>query len=240
MPYTVGLALAATLAALLARRHSWRIRFEAASTVSVALQGAAVLILCPCVNGQLSRTLHQLTGLWNLEDFIAHTLYIGALASLLSMSFGRLDISPAQFQALVTQRIVTPMTLFVPLFLAAFIFGHLGKRDIADFWLNDPNKMALGHRMYWTIFIWAIVYLVGQTAFVLWKVHYGQGHIAALYLTGIALSGLGAFLLPINSSGQLAAWFLVRIALILFAVASMWSWRRRTPRAVPIPHELQP
>lgn len=231
MQYAAVVALAASLVALWIRRCSWRIEFEIASTVSVALQGAAVLILCPGINDYVSRACHALTGLWNFEDFLAHTLYIGGLASLLSMAMGRLNVTIPQFRALVIQRIVWPMTLFVPIFLAVFVFGNIGSYDEGDMWLADPSTWTLGQRCYWTILTWSAGYLLLQTGYVLRKLRRSnsQRGIATLYLGGIGMSMICTCLLLINPFSQVLAWFGMRVALVLYAFAATWSWRRRIP-----------
>jgi hypothetical protein len=211
------------------RRRSWGIRYECASTISVALQGGAILILCPGINRYISSVCHTVTGLWNVEDFVANILQMGAIASLLSMALGRFDVSAAEFEALVAQKIILPMTLFVPVFWAAFIFGNVGQHDSPDLWLLDPSKMTLGQRYYWTIFIWAAAFLLSRTAYVLWRVRYGQEYIASMYLGGIAMVLVSGLLLPINVGCGQVAWFLIRGALVVFSVASVVSWRRRYP-----------
>lgn len=227
MQHAAVASLGACLIALWMRRHSWGIRFECASTISVALQGAAILILCPGINRYISSACHAVTGLWNVEDFIANILQMGAIASLLSMAMGRFNVSTAEFEALVAQKIILPMTLFVPIFWAAFIFGNVGEHDSPDLWLLDPSKMTLGQRYYWTIFIWAAAFLLLRTAYVLWRLRYGQEYVAGLYLGGIGLVLVSGLLFPINVGCGIVAWYLIRVALIVFSVASVWSWRRR-------------
>ena len=138
------------------RRVTWRCRWEVAATLNIALQGCAVVLMSPAASATLGVALHDLTGKWNLEDYIGHDCYIVAASAIVYNALGRLSDDHAM-QTAFKQYVERPATLCIPLLLATFSIGN-GARiyrpdffDVpTDFWLN----------MYWLMLCGTLIYLL--------------------------------------------------------------------------------
>jgi hypothetical protein len=60
------------------RRVTWHSRWEVAATLNIALQGAAVALMSPFAADTVGVALHDITGMWNLQNYIGHDCYIVA------------------------------------------------------------------------------------------------------------------------------------------------------------------
>ena len=121
------------------RRVTWSCRWEVAATLNIALQGAAVLLMSPLASETLGHWLHSLTGMWNLEDYIGHDMYIVAASAIVYNALGRLQDDHAM-QATFKQYVERPATLCIPLLLATFSLGN-GATDL-------PRRLLRGaHRL---------------------------------------------------------------------------------------------
>ena len=216
------------------RRVTWTCRWEVAATLNIALQGAAVLLMSPLASETLGHWLHDLTGKWNLEDYIGHDCYIVAASAIVYNSLGRLQDDNAM-QRSFKQYVERPATLCIPLLLVTFSVGNgarIYKPDFfdvpTDFWLN----------LYWLLLCGTLIYLLG----------YGIRHllvlrkdprsrtIANFYLVASA-SGIMACLVRITTAyvtpvqaleGGNLVWFFACLCGAGFALASAHSWRIKT------------
>ena len=127
---TVTLVVA--LLALWSIRHAWSIPIERPATITVALLAVDVLLMTPQLNWWLSRRLHAITGVWNLEDLTGHICVLIAMCSLLYLMADRLDMNPAQFRWFVRYRIELPCTIAIALMVAIFLPGDIADRYITD------------------------------------------------------------------------------------------------------------
>ena len=64
------------------RRVTWRCRWKVAATLNIALQGCAVVLMSPAASATIGVALHDLTGKWNLQDYIGHDCYIVAASAI--------------------------------------------------------------------------------------------------------------------------------------------------------------
>jgi hypothetical protein len=112
------------------RRVTWSCRWEVAATLNIALQGTTVLLMSPLASETLGHWLHALTGMWNLEDYIGHDLYIVAASAIVYNTLGRLQDDNAM-QRTFKQYVERPATLCIPLLLATFSFGSGAKEGSA-------------------------------------------------------------------------------------------------------------
>src|SRR3546814_1501907 len=62
-----------------------------AATLNIALQGGAILLMSPLASETLGKALHSVTGMWNLEDFVGHDMYIVAASAIVYNTVGRLQ-----------------------------------------------------------------------------------------------------------------------------------------------------
>ena len=87
----IAITLASIWWSLWIRRFTWRCRWEVAATLNIALQGCAVALMSPAASATLGVFLHDLTGKWNLEDYIGHDCYIVAASAIVYNALGRLS-----------------------------------------------------------------------------------------------------------------------------------------------------
>ena len=83
---TLAVLIATTVCAmawsLWIRRVTWNCRWEVAATLNIALQLGAVVLMSPAASETVGHLLRELTGKSNLEDYIAHDLYIVAASAV--------------------------------------------------------------------------------------------------------------------------------------------------------------
>ena len=101
------------------RRVTWTCRWEVAATLNIALQGGAILLMSPLASETVGKALHSVTGMWNLEDFVGHDMYIVAASAIVYNAVGRLQ-DDHQMQRAFRQYVELPATLCIPLLLATF------------------------------------------------------------------------------------------------------------------------
>jgi hypothetical protein len=142
------------------RRLTWTCRWEVAATLNIALQGAAVLLMSPLASATIGQALHRFTGTWNLEDYLAHDLYVVAASAVVYNTLGRLQ-EDAALRTSFKQFVERPATLCIPLLLATFTLGNgatIYRPDFfdvpTDFWLSA----------YWLLLCGTLIYLLGYAA----------------------------------------------------------------------------
>ena len=86
----IVITLASISWSLWIRRLTWHCRWEVAATLNIALQGCAVALMSPLASDTLGFALHDLTGEWNLQNYIGHDCYIVAASAIVYNALGRL------------------------------------------------------------------------------------------------------------------------------------------------------
>lgn len=216
------------------RRVTWSCRWEIAATLNIALQGVTVLLMSPFASATVGHWLHALTGVWNLEDYVGHDLYIVAASAIVYNALGRLqddEVMERSFENYVER----PATLCIPLLLAAFSLGNGSTVYRSDFF-EVPTDFWLS--IYWLLLCGTLIYLLGlasRALLVLRKDPRSQ-RIANAYLiassSGMAAcvvrgaTALAPSLQPIEN-GTLV-WVFACLCGAGFALASAHSWRIRT------------
>ena len=89
------------------RRVTWSCRWEVAATLNIALQALAMLLMSPLASETVGHLLYDLTGKWNLEDYLGHDAYIVAASAIVYNALGRLQDDDA-LQASFQQYVRTP------------------------------------------------------------------------------------------------------------------------------------
>lgn len=219
---TVTLVIA--LLALWSIRHSWSIPRERPATVAVALLTVDVLLMTPQLNWWLSRKLHAITGVWNLEDITGHICVLIAMCLLLYLVADRLDMNPAQFRWFVRYRIELPCTIALALMAAVFVAGDIDERYIADTVAAETTPWL---RAYWLTMAVACYYLlwnIGQALLILRRDRRSRGAATAyLVAVGISICCGAAFILAIEP----LQWVLVRGEVVGYAIAASYTWRSK-------------
>ncbi|HJT93768.1 MAG TPA: hypothetical protein VJ777_17850 [Mycobacterium sp.] len=230
----IAITFACVAWSLWIRRLTWTCRWELAATLNIALQGLAVLLMSPLASETLGRALFELTGQWNLEDYIGHDCYIVAASAIVYNSIGRLA-DDNKMALLFKRHIELPATLCVPLLLALFSFGNgaaIYRQDFfevpTDFWL----------RAYWLLLCGTLTYLLayGSRALLILRADPRSRFIATWYLAasvaGIlacAVRIITAYVPPLQTlDGGTLVWFFACTCGAGFALASAHSWRIKT------------
>lgn len=230
----ITVTLACIAWSLWIRRVTWSCRWEVAATLNIALQGATVFLMSPFASETLGHWLHALTGMWNLEDYIGHDLYVVAASAIVYNSLGRLQDDHAM-QTTFKQYVERPATLCIPLLLATFSLGNGAAIYQADFFQlpTDPWLSA-----YWLLLCGTLIYLLGygSRALLVLRKDPRSRTVANVYLAA-SVSGMMACLVRIVTAlvpslqpienGTLV-WFFACMCGAGFALMSAHSWRIKT------------
>jgi hypothetical protein len=227
----IFITLASISWSLWIRRVTWRCRWEVAATLNIALQGCAVALMSPFAAATLGVALHDITGEWNLQNYIGHDCYIVAASAIIYNAVGRLGSDDAT-QASFKQFVERPATLCIPLLLVSFTLSRGSKtysRDFfelrTDFWLS----------IYWLLLCGTLVYLLvySSRALLVLRSDPRSRRIANLYLIASA-SGIVACAVRITTAlippiqTQLGAglvWLFACLCGAGFALTSARAWR---------------
>ncbi|MBU8812243.1 hypothetical protein [Mycolicibacterium goodii] len=216
------------------RRVTWTCRWEVAATLNVALQGLAVLLMSPFASETVGQFLYNLTGKWNLEDYIGHDCYIVAASAVVYNALGRLQDDHAMQQSF-KQYVERPATICIPVLLATFSLGNGAAVYRPDFF-QVPTDLWLG--VYWTILCSVLIYLLvyGARAILILRRDPRSRRIANIYLAA-SVSGIIACVVRLVTTfmpelqpvenGRLV-WVFACICGAVFALASAHSWRIKT------------
>jgi hypothetical protein len=216
------------------RRVTWSCRWEVAATLNIALQGATVFLMSPFASETLGHWLHALTGMWNLEDYIGHDLYVVAASAIVYNALGRLQDDHAM-QTTFKQYVERPATLCIPLLLATFSLGNGAAIYQADFF-QLPTDAWLS--AYWLLLCGTLIYLLGygSRALLVLRKDPRSRTVANVYLAA-SVSGMMACVVRIVTAlvpslqpienGTLV-WFFACMCGAGFALMSAHSWRVKT------------
>ena len=230
----ITITLACIAWSLWIRRVTWSCRWEVAATLNIALQGIAVLLMSPLASATVGRWLHDLTGKYNLEDYIGHDCYIVAASAIVYNALGRLQDDDAM-QSAFKQYVERPATLCIPLLLATFSLGNGASIYRADFF-TVPTDFWLS--AYWLLLCGTLIYLLGYgfRALLILRKDPRSRTIANIYLVACA-SGIVACIVRITTAyvpplqsvenGTLV-WFFACSCGAGFALAAAHSWRTKT------------
>ena len=229
----IAITLASIWWSLWIRRFTWRCRWEVAATLNIALQGCAVALMSPAASATLGVFLHDLTGKWNLEDYIGHDCYIVAASAIVYNALGRLS-GDDMLQERFKQYVERPATLCIPLLLATFSLGNGAQIYRADFF-DVPTDFWLN--MYWLLLCGTLIYLLGYgiRALLVLRKDERSRRIANVYLLA-SISGIIACLIRISTAfvtplqhieGGSLVWLFACMCGAGFALASAYSWRQK-------------
>jgi hypothetical protein len=216
------------------RRVTWNCRWEVAATLNIALQLAAIVLMSPLASETIGQVLYDLTGKWNLEDYIGHDCYIVAASAIVYNAMGRLQEDDA-LQSSFKQYVERPATLCIPLLLATFSMGNGAAIYRADFF-DTPTDAWLS--IYWLLLCGMLIYLLGYgfRALLVLRRDPRSRMIANVYLAACA-SGIVACTIRIatafvpqlqNLEGGTLVWVFACSCGAGFALASAHSWRTKT------------
>jgi hypothetical protein len=229
----IVITLASISWSLWIRRVTWHCRWEVAATLNIVLQGCAVALMSPFASETLGIALHDITGEWNLQNYLGHDCYVVAASAIVYNAVGRLGSDDAM-QASFKQYVERPATLCIPLLLATFMLSRGSKaysRDFfelrTDFWLSA----------YWLLLCGTLAYLLvyGSRALLVLRRDPRSRRIANLYLIASA-SGITACIVRITTAlippiqtplGAGLVWLFACLCGAGFALTSAQAWREK-------------
>ena len=229
----IVITLASIAWSLWIRRVTWHCRWEVAATLNIALQGSAVALMSPLASHTLGVALHNITGEWNLQNYVGHDCYIVAASAIVYNVVGRLE-DDAALQRSFKQWVERPATLCIPLLLATFTLSYGSKTYASDFFALRTDFWL---SVYWVLLCGTLIYLLvfGSRALLVLRHDPRSRNIANLYLVASA-SGISACVVRIVTAvippfqGPLTAglvWLFACLCGAGFAVTSAHSWRQR-------------
>jgi hypothetical protein len=215
------------------RRVTWHCRWEVAATLNIALQGSAVALISPWSSETLGVALHNITGEWNLQNYIGHDCYIVAASAIVYNAVGRLE-DDHELQKSFKQYVERPATLCIPLLLATFSLSAGSKTYARDFFAL-PTDFWLS--VYWILLTGTLAYLLafGSRALLVLRKDPRSRNIASLYLVASG-SGISACMVRMTTAvipslqGAFTAglvWFFCCVCGAGFALTSAQSWRQK-------------
>lgn len=245
------LTLASICFSLWVRHETWKSTQERAATLNILLQGCAVLLMSPMASETIGIWLHDVTGIYNLEDYIGHDCYIVAASAIVLNALGRTD-EGNELQKSFRLYVELPATFCIPLLLTAFSMGAGATNYHSDFF---QVRTDIWLTAYWFLLCSTLIYLLMYGARLLsilrndprskWLANAyiamcGSGIAACL--VRMVMSTRDSFQTPTVSG---IVWILACICGAGFALAAAWSWQQKaayftTRRAAAYPDPLQP
>ncbi|MDM2133604.1 hypothetical protein PP405_14300 [Mycobacteroides abscessus] len=227
------------------RRMTWSCSAERAATVNITLQGAAVALMSPWASEHLGRPLHALTGQWNVEDWIAHDLYIVAASAIVLNAVSQLSgYTQAQFK----RDVELPATMCIPILFLTFSLGTGSEVYRADFFRVPTDAWLTA---YWITLCGMLIHLLwyGYRALIPLRNASGSRLLATVYSLS-ALSGMAACVVRVVTAvalpGDVQDTFWASFIVWLFACAcgagfaamSAKRWRDRETWFTAAPRHL--
>ncbi|ASR87213.1 hypothetical protein SEA_LASTHOPE_45 [Mycobacterium phage LastHope] len=153
---TAYLALAA---ALIARRKTWRARYEAAASLTLTFAGIGFLLQSRPATETLGKGLHCIFGVRHLDDFLGHLCWIGAAVALAYYVLQRLAPSEA-IAGLLNLWVHPVLTIAVPVMLALLVEHEqsIDSDDLATLATAEHTPWLVAYRV---VFAVVLTYMLG-------------------------------------------------------------------------------
>jgi hypothetical protein len=204
-----------------------------AATLNIALQGCAVALMSPLASDTVGVVLHNLTGEWNLQNYLGHDCYVVAASAIVYNALGRLG-DDNSFQASFKQYVERPATLCIPLLLATFSLSGGSRTYARDFFLVRTDFWLT---LYWLLLCATLAYLLlfGSRALLVLRKDPRSRRVATVYLfaTACGLTTCGvravtALVPPFQGPvGAGLVWFFACLCGATFAVSSAYAWGQK-------------
>lgn len=177
------------------RRHTWRAKWETASTVNVALMFVAGLLIAtpPSLGSLLGTWIHTVLHLWNMQFFLASICALGGVSAIVYNAVAKLcddhEIGP-WFRT----RIALPITLGSVILLSLFVrSAAVQSRHCADFFTMKTTGVCLS--LYWVLYGSMILYLIYHSVTAFLDLYDAEGRgLVTIYLAA-SVSGALAILI---------------------------------------------
>lgn len=220
-------ALVALTAGLWVRRITWRCKWECAATINLA--GILICLVCmmPATTPAFD-WLHDITGIWNLEDMIGHLSYLVGITVLAYVTLNRIELpAPARWRHL---RLELPATVVLPVAVGLFVLGS-PDHHVSDLYAAPVNFWLA---CYWLLLVGAALWVLGHLLWALviiarWDP--ASATMAKIYLVAVTVDcgALAAKALSLWMPGvglEETSWVLVCVASGGYAAAAIYGMRR--------------
>ncbi len=210
------------------RRRAWGYRFELSGCIVAASMFVCLLLMGPALSLALSKPLHAVTGLWNLEDLLGHVVYLAGLIALLHTLIYRITLDEPEL--FLRRYLEVPTAITLPLLVGLFVVGT-PKKHYPDL-LKAPVTGWMS--LYWAALCAAAGYLLVNLLRLLRVVRRDPRSTvtANIYTAAIIIdSGCLASILVsrmIPGYPSVVTWILLCAAACGYAAAPGYSWYRKT------------
>jgi hypothetical protein len=194
-------------------------------------------LISPVASVMLGHLLYSLTGEWNVEDFLGHVCYLVAISAVVYNAIQRLG-DDQHTQRSFRLNVEYPLTLCIPLMLAAFSMGNGAKVYRANFF-EVPTDTWLGLYCILGCGISGHLIIYGFRALlVLWHDPKSRD-VATFYLAGSLGALLGCLVGLVNADAPAlktaghgdAIWWFACMYAISFALGGRYSWLKKLERS---------
>ena len=224
----IAITLVAVLGSLWVRRDTWWSRWEAAASLTIALEGIALLLMAPRGADDLSLLLYRIVHLWNVQHLLGALCLIAALTAASSHVLVRLA-DPDQVRSLMRRHLAVPVWGGGTLMVLGNAIGDEGHHTnllsapVTHIWLAA----------YWVLLCGLVIYLSGYIARValILRSDPRAKTTVDLYVAAAAsaLAGCVVQLAGVWTRTDLTvpAWFFGSLAVAVFAYGSARSWQAK-------------
>jgi hypothetical protein len=228
--YFVILALSAIAHCLWMRRFAWTCHYDRAATLSVAIQGVAILLMTPLIGVHIGVVLRWLIGLWHLHYLLAHLAFLAAGVCTVYHYLTRLGDDQSA-RDVFRVHVELPLTVAVPAMLVTFSLSKVNHQP-ADFILSPPD---LWLKAYWIIGCSMGLWLITSALQCLLILRRARRHrlVADIYILA-CVAGLVVLTTQLSTAfigglrGSMAPLLAGCITATMFACGVTYSWYRRS------------
>ncbi|MBF4194551.1 gp55 protein [Mycolicibacterium phlei] len=229
------------------RRESLAYPFEKAPTVVAAGMVLSVSLTSGAASRVLNRTLHDLTGVWNVEDLVGHLLTLACIGGAISMFLARFGNAEAVHRRFV-QWVVRPIIFAVP----AMIYLHIWGAGGTHYWEHLESVvsgMDLRMTLYWLVYGGTSCYML----FGAWRllktlrITDERRHVVIdIYTSAVIATAAGAVQTLFHAAAPhwfhicWLMWTFGALGAIAWSVAPAYSWVLKSrPLVIVDPNELR-
>lgn len=236
MNLLLAAALTSAVWALWSRRAAIGRQWEGAPTLMIGSAAIAAYLTSSIGKTGVDQAWHELTGRWNDGDLLGYFLGTVCCAAAVYMCLARLG-DAEMVQEFYHRRVTQPLSVVLPLIVAAFELGPAGETHIG--YLEDLEEPIVSwSTVGWFLYCATNVYLLLLAARLAWQLRQSQRTVVDMYLASFFLTVAFFVVLFVhvvsNFDLRSIAWACSYSAVVLFAITPAYSWRLKTRKADPV------
>lgn len=224
----IVVTLAAIGHSLWVRRDTWWSRWEAAVSLALALEGAALVLMSPWSATELNPLLYRAVRLWNVPEVLGHLCLVAAIGANIYHALVRLT-DPARVRTLMRRHVAAPTVLTATAMLVLFVKADAGyHRELFTAAVTNPwlaGYVVLGSLL--------VLYLSGYVsrAILALRADPRAKTTADLYLASMAAASAACTVLVgsiwLDVDAAVVAWAFLCLSVGIFAYGSTKSWQEK-------------